>query len=297
MFAQALLALTVLAQIDQTVPVKKGAKLDVSNFSGQVVIKTWDREEVRVELAHPERDTIDIRTTDQAVTIRSDRGNGRPRSLDYTITVPEWMAISVSGTATDVTIEGAGADIAVETVRGDVRVRGGSGFVRLRSLQGSVWLEGAKGRIETRTYNQGIRLTAVSGDISAEAINGGIVLEHVDSSEADVSTINGRISYEGTIKDKGAYRLSTHNGRIDMVLAEAANATVTVRTYNGELRSTLPGQFSEATGRRRTVIFGNGSAHVELNTFNGLISLRRPGEPSPAPDDRGNRNRRRRIRP
>ena len=283
MFAHALLALLLAAQTDQTVAVKKGARLDVSNFSGEVIINVWERDAVRVEVNHFESDIVDIRATDQIVSVRAAR-RVRLRPLDYTVTIPSWMPINVTGTRTDVTVAGAGADITVETVRGDIRIAGGSGFVRLRSVQGEVSLEKARGRIEVRSYNRGIRMADISGDITAEAINGAITMDRIDSTNVDVSTVNGQISYDGPIKDNGTYRLATHNGIVDLVMTERTNATVTVRTYNGNFRSTLPIRFSESEARLRTVTLGTGSAHVNLETFNGLIAVRRPTEPRP---DRG----------
>src|SRR5260370_26762448 len=105
-----------LATTDQTVNVAKGTKLDVNNFAGDVTVKVWDKDAVRVEATHSDRETVDIKQNEQVLTVRSrsTRG-GPPRSLDYTITVPKWMAISVSGTYADVTIEGVGGDVAVDT--------------------------------------------------------------------------------------------------------------------------------------------------------------------------------------
>ena len=110
-----LLALMIITPTDQTVPVAKGTKLDVNNFAGDVSIKVWDKDAVRVEVNHSDRETIDIKQGEQSVTIRSRslRG-GPPRSLDYTISVPSWMAISVGGTYADVTMEGVGGDVTVE---------------------------------------------------------------------------------------------------------------------------------------------------------------------------------------
>src|SRR4029079_8988301 len=106
---------------------------------------------------HPARDTVDTRGGERSGRIRSRslRG-GPPRSLDYTISVPSWMAITVGGTYADVTMEGVGGDVSLETTRGDIKVRGGSGFVSLKSVQGEITLEKAKGRIEVRTVNEGI---------------------------------------------------------------------------------------------------------------------------------------------
>ena len=68
-----------------------------------------------------ERSTSSRANRRSRVRSRSLRG-GPPRSLDYAITVPKWMAITVSGTYADVTMDGVGGDVSVETTRGDIKV-------------------------------------------------------------------------------------------------------------------------------------------------------------------------------
>src|SRR3954467_10566028 len=274
--------LMAITPTDQTVQVSKGTKLDVNNFAGDVNIKVWDKDAVRVEVNNSDREVVDINKGEQSVTIRSRavRG-GRPRSLDYTISVPSWMAITVAGTYADVTMEGVGGDVSVETTHGDVKVRGGSGFVSLKSVQGEITLEKAKGRVEVRAVNESIHLADISGDLSAESTNGSIVLDRIDSANVDLYTVNGGISYDGPLKDKGLYRLTTHNGLIAMPIADKANAMLTVRTYNGGFRSTFPIGDPDKKNKRFSVTLGNSSAHVDLEYFGGTISLRRPTDPRP----------------
>ena len=197
-----LLLMAALVPTDQTVNVTKGTKLDVNNFAGDVIVKVWDRDAVRVEATHSDRESIDIKPGDQVLTIRSrsTRG-GPPRSLDYALTIPKWMAISVSGTYADVTMEGVGGDVTVDTTRGDIKVSGGSGFISLKSVQGEITLEKAKGRVEVRAVNEGIHLADITADISAESTNGSILLDRIDSPNVDLYTVNGNISYDGAIKD------------------------------------------------------------------------------------------------
>ena len=106
-----------------------------------------------------------------------------------------------------------------------------------------------------------------------------------------ISTVNGNISYDGAVKDKGLYRLTTHNGLIAMPIAERSNVTLSARTYNGGIRSSFtlpadPNQSSERRNKRVNLTIGNGSAHVELESFSGTISLRRPGEARPETERR-----------
>src|SRR5260221_3717163 len=260
MLAEIVFAMAVLTPTDQTLNVTKGTKLDINNFAGDVNVKVWNRDAVRVEVNHSDREVVDIKQNEQTVTVRSRSVRGGPtRSLDYTISVPSWMAISVSGNYADVTMEGVGGDVAVETSRGDIKVRGGSGFVSLKTVQGEINLEKARGRIEVRAINESIHLADINGDLSAESTNGSIILDRIDSANVDLYTLNGNISYDGPVKDKGLYRLTTHNGLIAMAIPDKANATLTVRTYNGGLRSPFPIGDPDKRKKRFPLTLGNGS--------------------------------------
>ena len=276
-------------QTDRTVPVAKGTRLSVSNDAGEVVLRTWDRDSLRVQASHSARVTVDIQTTGNIVTVRSRASGGPAGGVDYEITAPAWLPVKVSGQFLYIGIEGAQNEVSAETVRGDIVVKGGSGFVTAKSIDGEVIVEDAKGRINVSSVNEGIRITGAIGEVTADSTNGDIMLTKVDAKSLDVTSVNGDVRYEGTIGSGGQYRFSTHNGDITMVLPETTNATFTVRTYSGDFSSNLPTKVvgEVRRGRRATYILGNGGAEVELESFGGTIRLRRPGT-SPAPrSDKG----------
>jgi hypothetical protein len=291
MLATLLLATMAVTRTDQTVQVTKGTRLEVNTFAGDVVVKVWNKDQVHVVAEHSDREQVEVRQGDHLLTLRSSSRRGGPRSVDYTLTIPEWMAVTARGTYMNVTMEGVGADVSVETTRGDIDVQGGSGVVSLKSVDGEISLAKANGHIEMRAVNEGLRLTDVTGDVSAESVNGGLVLERVDSSNLDLYTVNGNISYDGPIRDKGVYRLTTHNGIISVAIPPAANATVDVRTYDGAFKSSFPVKSDDQNRRKRfTLTFGSGSAQMELESFSGMIALRRPGEPGPDTERRRRRH-------
>jgi DUF4097 and DUF4098 domain-containing protein YvlB len=289
----AAVALTMLlgASTDQTVDVKKGVRLEVHTFTGDVNIKVWNRDAVRIEADHSDRQTVEIRPGEQSLVVRGQSRIGPMSSIDYTITVPAWMAVNVSGMGTDVVLDGVGADVNVETTRGDIHLRGGSGFISVKSVQGSITIERAKGRIEAQTVNDNVHVSDTAGDLTVGTTNGSIVLERIDTGNLDASTVNGMIAFDGSIHDKGSYRLTTHNGAVSMAIPDKVNATLRVRTYGGSFRSTFPLKLDDQDRQNRfTLTLGDGSARIELESFNGSIALRRPGEPRPESDrdrDRG----------
>ena len=108
-----------------------------------MVVRSWDRDQVRVQATHSERERIDMQTADMTLRIRSRASRGPSSLVDYQITVPRWMAVNLSGTYLESTIEGTAAEVNVETVHGNIRVAGGSGTVVVKSIEGLITIEGS----------------------------------------------------------------------------------------------------------------------------------------------------------
>jgi hypothetical protein len=270
-------------ETDETVAVQKGARLVVNNFAGEVVVHTWDRDSVHVTARHRTRTKVNIRQTASGLTISASGTMGPASSVDYDITAPAWMPVRVEGTYNFVTVEGAQAEVSAESVRGDIVVKGGAGFVTAKSIQGEIVVEGSRGRIAAQSVNEAIRITDSTGEITAESTNGAITMTRCSAQSVDASTVNGDITYDGSLAASGHYQFSTHNGDVSLSIPEGANATFTVRTYNGEFRSDLPlkGASPEdlRRGRRVQMTLGSGAADVNIESFGGSIRIRKAGSP------------------
>ena len=274
---------------DRNIPVTRGARLTVSNDMGEVVIRTWDRDSVRLQAVHSGRTTIDVQTATSVINVRS-RAGGPSRSVDYDISVPSWLPVRVSGESLYIGIEGVQGEVSAETVRGDIVIRGGSGTIAAKSIQGEITVENAKGRITANSVNEAIHITGAAGEVVAETVNGDIILSKVDAKLLDIATVNGDLQYEGSIPRGAQLKFVTHNGDITMILPEETNATFTVRLYNGDVQSNLPTKAvgEVRRGRRVTYTLGSGGADVDIESFGGTVRLRKPGT---GPRGRGKDNK------
>src|SRR2546422_6052291 len=218
-------ALALMQQPDSPVRGGRGARLEINNFGGEIAVKTWSRNAVRVVAEHSSRDGITVDASDQVVRVKTEGGRRGPSQIDYAVTVPAWMPLNLSGVYTDIKVDGAQNEITAETVQGEITVLGGAGNVSLKSVMGAVTLEKARGRIDLSSVNEEIRATEVSGDITAETVNGGVTLIQIESANAEASTVNGDITYDGTIKDGGRYRFGTHDGDVRVSVARSEEHT------------------------------------------------------------------------
>src|SRR5207248_3287924 len=117
-----------------------------------------------------------------------------------------------------------------------------------------------------------LALSGVYTDISVEGSQGEITAETVQA------TVNGDVTYDGTIKDGGRYRFSTHDGDLRVSVPEKANVSVSVSTFNGDFSACFPVQLTGKTKHRFSFTIGSGTARLELESFDGDIRLCRPGQ-------------------
>lgn len=274
----AALTLAATQQIDTTVATERGQRLQVNAYGGEVTVRAWNRNAVRVEATTSSGHRVEVSSSPAAVSIRTQGRHGPPTDVNLRISAPVWMALSVAGVHNNTKIAGIRAPISVETVEGEVDVNGGDGLISLRSVQGPVSLSGARGRISVNSVNEDVQVTNSTGEIMAETVNGAIALESVDAATVDANTVNGDISYAGPIRNGGRYSLSTHNGDITLTVAEGSSANVAVSTFNGEFESEFPVPLSGMRkGKGFNFTLGSGSAQVTLESFQGTIQLVRPG--------------------
>lgn len=244
-------------QTDRTVDVTPGARLQLDSQFGKVTVRGWDRGAVRVQARHTADVGVEIDVRGSLVQIESNRP-GKP--VEYSLTVPVDMPLEIEVIHGEVDVAGVRSGMQIQSVNGSIMVRGGSGTIDLGSVQGSITLEGA------------------NGDVQAETVNGRIQLRGIESARVTAETVNGGVSYTGSIRSDGWYRFSTHNGPIDLTIPPGAGAVFSASTFNGTLETAFPVTLREAReGKEFSFTLGSGGARIELESFNGTMSIRRSG--------------------
>lgn len=269
------LLLTALVQsTDTTVTVRPGSRLELSNFEGTITVTTWSRNAVRVEADHDEDTRVSVDVAGNRVSVEAHTRYG-PAEADYRLTVPADMALELSSQSGDVRIEGTHGEVNVESVEGSITLRGGTGYVSLQSVEGDLDVSDVSGRIELNTVDGGISVRNAKGELRAQTVDGEIQLEDVEANQVEATTVDGEIIFQGSIRDGGRYRLSSHDGGVT-VTAPSINAQVTVSTFSGEFESDFPVTLAGGTTRKRmSFTLGTGSARLELESFDGTVALRK----------------------
>jgi len=259
---------------DTTFAVSRDARLSVANFAGAITVGVWNRGEVRLQ-ADSDQGPLAVSQTGSVIRIKA-RGPYQHEERIYTLTVPPWLPLELSGTETDIVVEGTDASITASTVDGDVTIRGGRGQVLVSSIEGDVRIEGANATITATSVDGDVVVSNSTGDLTAESVDGSIELTDVTASSVKANTVDGDIYLRGPIQANGRYGLTTHDGDVTLIVGRDINANISVSTFAGEFESDFPVTIQGTTKRERfSFTLGTGSAQVTLEAFDGTIRLQR----------------------
>ncbi len=266
-------------QTDTTFAVAQGARLRLNNGGGDIVIRAWERNQVRIQANHSRRTRVAVEASGAVIEVESRATHGPGNMVDYQITVPAWMPLDLEGMYAYIDVEGVRGAINAETLEGDITIKGPTAQLKASTTSGKISVEGARGRVELNSTSESIRVADVQGDLFIEGLSGDIILRGVRAASAEVETLSGNLVYEGVIQDGGRYTFLTHSGNISISIQEGANATIATAVGSGEVGATFTLPASERPGRRRqTFRLGSGSASIEAETFSGNVRLYRPAE-------------------
>jgi len=264
---------------DQTVAVKKGTRIDLTECAGDVVVKTWEKDAVRVQSTSGRRAQVGATLTGQVLVISASSTSRVPPLVDFDLTVPAWIDLHIEGRECGIDVTGVAGNVIARNADGDIVLRGLNGAVDAASIDGRVTIDGGRGHIKASSVDAGITITRATGDIEAESVDGDVTLTDVHASAIDASTVDGKVVFSGPIQASGTYRFSTHDGDVILDIPENSSATFAIRMYEGQLHSALPLKMSGdlRRGKRVTYTIGSGSAQVAVETFDGDVHIRKAG--------------------
>ena len=287
----------------RTEPLAATGRVDLNNISGDVHIKTWNRNEVRIEAVkrsvagtaeaarkNAARITIEVTRQSCCLKIETKYPEGRivlkkfNVSVDYTLTVPAGarvVATTVSGDVDACCLAGLAK---LTSVSGDIEAKSIKNGGVFNTVSGSVHVEETAGDVEVSTVSGEITLSGISGSVKAESVSGSVTAEHLSDAElVNVSTHSGEIVYDGAVNSEGRYTFETYSGPASVTLPADAAFDFSCETFSGGIESDFK-TASETAGKSRhsTMTYraargtvNGGGADVTITTFSGPIELRK----------------------
>lgn len=257
------------------------AELSLHTFDGSIQLKSWDKNEVLVEI---ERRGPDEQTAEALAVNASQDGNRivvdapAPRDRRDGIHIGSWTSPSVSLIVTaprKVTVDARSGDgsITADDLAGTVGLSSGDGSIRARRIEGS---------LRARTGDGSISVTDAAGRVEADSGDGSVELTgRFDA--LDVRTGDGSVRLD--VLDGSALKtdwsVNTGDGSITVRLPLTLDADLDAHTGDGGVHADgLPVAAERQTDNRENrdslqAQIGKGGRTLRLRSGDGSINISR----------------------
>ena len=269
------LAFGATAPPDTLFAVQPGDQLVIHGFSGDVTVEAHEGSSVR--LISDRDDGVGFSVTREGRRFLA-RATGRKGREDgeITVSVPAWLAVEISGPDFDADVRGVIGGVKLLAGEGDLLIREVEGEIVARTLNGEITIRNARGRIEVFSGDDDVTLENVEGDVKVEAVDGDLDLLGIRGGRVEANTVDGSITFIGSIASDGDCHLATHSGDVDVSLWEPVNADLLITAYEGEVSSDFRMRVSRyGEGEQMRFTVGEGGARVVVEAFDGDVSIRR----------------------
>jgi DUF4097 and DUF4098 domain-containing protein YvlB len=270
-------------RIDTTVSVGRGASVDLSLVSGDVIVTAWNRDQVQIKAYSEE---IPLRFEHVGSTVRVNTVSGRYRRTGdqrMEVQVPVGTRVEASSVSGDVSVRGTRGEVEASSVSGDLEVEDVVRRASIHTVSGELRARRLEGDVRARTVSGDLTLDELSGEIDAESVSGEISVRRARSARVRGESVSGEIEYDGTIERDGRYEFQSHSGGVRLVLPSSAAATLDVQTFSGSIDSDFPMTMGPNTDqdrrsrsrRRMEFTINGGGARISAQTFSGTVSIER----------------------
>jgi DUF4097 and DUF4098 domain-containing protein YvlB len=261
-----------------TVSATDPVDLKIETFDGAIAIRSWDKNEVLVEI---ERRGPDQAAAEALVVNQMQEGNRisieapSPRNERNVITVGSWQSQSVNFTVT-------------APRRVMLQARTGDGSVEARDLQGTIDVNSGDGRIVASNLEGDVKVHTGDGTINIDRAAGRVDADSGDGSieidgRLDVLTVRTgdgpvRVNAANGSTMKSDWRITTGDGRISLRLPDGFNAAVDASTGDGSVRvEGISKETRDGDEDRSRVVgqLGSGGATLMLRSGDGSVDVTR----------------------
>ncbi len=264
-------------QLTKEFSVKKGQLFYLKTDFGSVEVKSWDRDQVKLNVTKKAR-TSSQREADRLfedLKIRFDQDNngvqvvaeytghkswlsGRRRvNLHFEVIVPNVFdldvntsggSIKVEDLAGNIDLNTSGGSISVGQIKGPVNAKTSGGSINVSEAVGDVFVHTSGGRInigktsgavDAKTSGGGINLDGVEGNTTVRTSGGSLNLKKLGGT-VQGSTSGGSIYAELTGNIDSDCYLKTSGGGITVYLPEDASVDIDAQTSGGRVSIDFP---------------------------------------------------------
>ena len=273
--------------INETHPLKADGEVRVDNLAGNVKVRGWDKNEVRItgELSSSaDHLQVDSDANGNGISIRvvlpHDSGHYEDdEGSDIVIDMPRGAYLNVSTVSADVTVADVNGQQTYDTVSGNITLSSTSTHIEVKSVSGDVTVTGSgpKAKVSANSISGTVTVTSIDGTLDASSISGEVNASNNKLTGATLSSTSGDLRFQGSLQKGGDYEFHNVSGDIEVTVGKDTSARFDVSSFSGDIHNSFgpkPTRVSKySPGEELRFTNGNGDAIVTIRTLSGEIRL------------------------
>lgn len=283
----ALLALPVAAfanegSIDRTVNADPKGEVVISNVSGTVDVRGWDRNEVKVTGSLDEGvERVDIESSGGRVVIKVvlPSGSHHDGDAELEIQVPRNSNVEVSAVSADVSSRGVTGTQRLKSVSGEVTAEVSGNNSEIRSVSGDITVRGTDkpASLRVSSVSGSIDLTHAAGKLDVVTVSGDAQLIMTEATEVRGRTTSGNFDLRANLAHDAHVDVEAVSGDITLRLPAPGGLSTEIESFSGDINGCLAGSVERVSkygpGKRLTLRPVDAGASVRAKTLSGDIEI------------------------
>jgi len=284
-----LVALPLLAyagesgSIDRKIAAEPGGEVVISNVSGSIDVRGWDRNEVQVT-GHLGEDVerLDLTTSGGRIIVKVvlPRGSSNDGDAEISVQVPKNSSVEVAAVSADVSSQGVLGTQRLKSVSGEITADISGDDSEVRSVSGDLTVRGTGKPISLRanSVSGNFDLTNGAGRLDVVTVSGDARVQMGETSEVRGRTTSGDLELRAKLTRDGRVDVEGVSGEITLRLTASGGLSTEIESFSGDIEGCLAGSVERVSkygpGTRlnlRTV--EGGGARVRAKTLSGDIDI------------------------
>lgn len=262
----------------ETLSLKPGGMIEVSNVAGMVEVQAWSESKVEVKGDLGENQELSIDQTASGVRLEVvNRGDEDDfEDAELALKVPESARLVIEVVSADVTVSGLMSEsIVVEAVSGDIEIAAQTRRLEISSVSGDLKFNGASDRAVLETVSGDIIAQKVKTEVSIRTVSGDATFTGAALERARAETVSGDFTLDMGLTSGGRLVAEALSGDITLNLPSAQTGEFRLQTFSGDIRSEF-GPKQESRGGPGSSLRhqeGEGDALIRVESFSGDIEI------------------------
>jgi DUF4097 and DUF4098 domain-containing protein YvlB len=268
--------------IDRKVAADANGEVVISNVSGSIDVRGWDRNEVRVtgDLGSGvERLDLEPSEGRTVVKVVLPRGNSHDGSADIEVSVPRNSRVEVSAVSADVSSRGVLGTQRLKSVSGEITADIAGDESEVRSVSGDVTVRGSGKpmRLRVSSVSGNLDLTNAAGSLDVVTVSGDARVQMDETSEVRGRTTSGTLEVRGKLTRDGRVDVEGVSGDIMLRLTAPGGFSTEIESFSGDIEGCLANNVERVSkygpGVRLNIRTVEAGARVRAKTLSGDIDI------------------------